>query len=129
MTIVQGLGGAFIRARDAQKLAAWYAEMFGLAFANYGESHCVEFPSVDITPSDRLATTSFAIFQQDESHRASPGASRINLRVSELDSLCSRLTDAGIVVTREPDESYGRFARLTDPQGHELELWEPPPAS
>ena len=52
----------------------------------------------------------------------------INLRVDDLDAMIAQLEAAGIAVeTRdewdEPD--VGRFARIHDPEGNPIELWEP----
>ena len=50
----------------------------------------------------------------------------LNLRARDLDALVARLVNAGIAVTVDP-ETYpnGRFARLHDPEGNPIELWEP----
>jgi glyoxylase I family protein len=49
----------------------------------------------------------------------------INLRVRNLDAVIAQLRTAGIVVEIDP-ELYpnGRFARLTDPEGNPIQLWE-----
>lgn len=54
----------------------------------------------------------------------------INFRVADLDATVAALRKAGITVEvgaeREPN---GRFARLGDPEGNPIELWQemPPP--
>jgi predicted enzyme related to lactoylglutathione lyase len=53
----------------------------------------------------------------------------INFRVTELDGLLVKLRDAGIAVTTDPawdTPETGRFARVHDPEGNPVELWEPP---
>ncbi len=53
----------------------------------------------------------------------------INLRVKELDHLLQSLRSAGIeIVTKAEwdDPAVGRFARIHDPEGNAMELWEPP---
>ena len=53
----------------------------------------------------------------------------VNLRVSDLDGLLGRLRAAGIeIITKAEwdDPSTGRFARIHDPEGNAVELWEPP---
>jgi predicted enzyme related to lactoylglutathione lyase len=49
----------------------------------------------------------------------------INFRVRDLDAMVSQLRRAGIDVQVDP-ESYpnGRFARLKDPEGNPVQLWE-----
>jgi predicted enzyme related to lactoylglutathione lyase len=50
----------------------------------------------------------------------------INFRVRSLDAMVAQLQAAGIEVAVDP-QSYpnGRFARLSDPEGNPIELWEP----
>ena len=53
----------------------------------------------------------------------------INLRVSDLDSLTASLRAAGIEVITKAEwnamPEIGRFARIHDPEGNAIELWEP----
>ena len=50
----------------------------------------------------------------------------INFRVHNLDAMVAQLRAAGISVELDP-QGYpnGRFARLYDPEGNPIELWEP----
>jgi glyoxylase I family protein len=50
----------------------------------------------------------------------------INFRVRDLDAMVAQLTRAGIPVKVDPQVyPNGRFARLHDPEGNPIELWEP----
>jgi len=52
----------------------------------------------------------------------------LNLRTDDLDALAARLSEAGIAVETNPDwnsPEIGRFARIADPEGNPIELWEP----
>jgi predicted enzyme related to lactoylglutathione lyase len=50
----------------------------------------------------------------------------INFRVNDLDAMVEQLKVAGIEVKVDPEEyPNGRFARLHDPEGNPVELWEP----
>jgi predicted enzyme related to lactoylglutathione lyase len=52
----------------------------------------------------------------------------LNLRVSSLDALLARLHAAGIAVATDlawDSAEAGRFARIHDPEGNPIELWEP----
>jgi predicted enzyme related to lactoylglutathione lyase len=50
----------------------------------------------------------------------------INFRVSDLDAMVKQLRAAGIEVKVNPEQyPNGRFARLHDPEGNPIELWEP----
>ena len=50
----------------------------------------------------------------------------LNFRTSDLDALVAHLRANDVEVTVE-EETYpnGRFARLTDPEGNPIQLWEP----
>jgi predicted enzyme related to lactoylglutathione lyase len=75
--------------------------------------------------------TVFAPFKQDTDYFAADKAFMINLRVSDLDGLLASLRAAGIEITTNPEWDHpevGRFARIHDPEGNALELWEPPQA-
>jgi predicted enzyme related to lactoylglutathione lyase len=53
----------------------------------------------------------------------------LNLRVDGLDDLIAKLRAAGVeIITKAEwdDPSTGRFARIHDPEGNPIELWEPP---
>lgn len=53
----------------------------------------------------------------------------LNLRVTDLDAMIAPLNAAGVAAeTRaEWDGPAGRFARLRNPEGDPIELWEPAP--
>jgi predicted enzyme related to lactoylglutathione lyase len=53
----------------------------------------------------------------------------LNLRVSDLDALLADLAAAGVPIVTDPawdSPETGRFARIHDPEGNPIELWEPP---
>ena len=71
----------------------------------------------------------FEPFRQESDYFAEDKAFMINFRVSGLEQILARLRDAGIeIVTKEEWDSggIGRFARIHDPEGNAIELWEPP---
>jgi glyoxylase I family protein len=50
----------------------------------------------------------------------------VNFRVRNLDAMVAQLRRAGIAVDIDPEKyPNGRFARLYDPEGNPIELWEP----
>ena len=73
--------------------------------------------------------TVWSLFKQDTNYFG-PGepAFMLNYRVDDLDAMVARLQSEGIYVgpERSQDEN-GRFAWITDPEGHRIELWEPAP--
>ena len=53
-------------------------------------------------------------------------AGMVNFRVRDLDAMVAQLRAVGISV--EVDQQHypnGRFARLNDPEGNPIQLWEP----
>jgi predicted enzyme related to lactoylglutathione lyase len=117
MRHVTGIGGVFFPANDPKALAAWYRDHLGidLAPADY-----------DAQPwSQEAGPTIFAPFPADKWKKGGKGF-RLNFRVRDLDGLVSSLRAAGIDVEVDP-QTYpnGRFAKLVDPEGHAIELWEP----
>lgn len=54
----------------------------------------------------------------------------LNLRVSDLDGLIAQLEASDIDVITKPEWNSletGAVARIHDPEGNAIELWEPPP--
>ena len=50
----------------------------------------------------------------------------LNFRVPDLDRMAAQLRSAGIRVRVDPKRyPNGRFARLKDPEGNPMELWQP----
>lgn len=117
MEKVTGVGGFFFRARDRAALSRWYLEHLGIKAG--GES----------TWMQEAGPTVFAPFAEESDYFPAGHRWMLNLRVNDLDAMLTQLRAAGIdVETRaELDTSeYGRFARIHDPEGNPIELWQPP---
>lgn len=113
MAKVTGIGGVFFRARDTAALANWY------------ETHL----SVPGFWSQEAGPTVFAPFSADTDYLPADKQWMINLRVDDLDGLLQTLRAAGIAVETRAEwdtPETGRFARIHDPEGNQVELWEPP---
>lgn len=119
MAQVTGIGGFFFRAADPEGLAAWYRAHLGMGDPPWGVWRQAE------------GTTIFAPFRQDTDYFGRAAQQwMLNLRVDDLDGMLARLAAAGIAAeTRAEWDSpeTGRFARIHDPEGNPLELWEPAP--
>jgi predicted enzyme related to lactoylglutathione lyase len=118
MEKVAGIGGLFFRAHDPVTLARWYQQHLG----------------INLTPSSyqdavwqqEQGPTVFAPFPETSDYFGDPHkAWMVNFRVRDLDKMAAQLKAAGIEVKIDP-QSYpnGRFARLHDPEGNPIELWE-----
>lgn len=50
----------------------------------------------------------------------------IDYAVDDMDALLKRLRSAGVTVLKHDDsDPNGRFAWILDPEGNEVELWQP----
>ena len=115
MAGVQGIGGVFFRARDPQGLSDWYRIHLG----------------IDLSAGawmQAAGPTVFAPFPADTDYFGDAEKDfMLNFRVADLDALLADLSAAGIPAeTRnEWNSEIGRFARIHDPEGNPVELWEP----
>ena len=119
MERVTGIGGFFLRSVDPDRLGRWYAEYLG----------------VDLPPAsydDRVweqeaGPTVWAIFDQDSDMFGNPDQQwMVNFRVRDLDAIVRQLRAGDVAVEVDPEEyPNGRFARLADPDGNPIQLWEP----
>ena len=114
MAQATGIGGVFLRADDPQALGEWYQTHLG----------------IDMSAGAWIqgaGPTVFAPFARDSDYFPPAQQVMLNFRVDDLTALIAALETAGIAVeTRaEWDSEIGRFARIHDPEGNAVELWEP----
>lgn len=123
---VNGIGGLFFRARDPDVLNAWYKLHLGIGAGCSADGSGL--PD-EWSWGTAAGPTIFAPFKHDTDYFASDKAFMINLRVTGLDDLLASLAAAGIAAETRADwdsPETGRFARIHDPEGNAIELWEPP---
>lgn len=119
MPHVTGIGGAFIRARDAEALRDWYSQHLGIKID--GDS------GAQFTWTSGGSTV-FSIFPASSPYFGRPDQPcMINFRVDDLDAMLAELRASGIEVIDETAEAeYGKFGWAVDPEGNRFELWQPP---
>ena len=126
---VLGMGGYFFRSKDPQALKAWYRDHLGVGGGMGTDDNGQSTEWVWFTEGGPMV---FEPFKQDSDYFPAEKQVMINLRVSDLDGLLASLRDAGIeVITKaewDATPEIGRFARIHDPEGNPIELWEPPAA-
>ena len=112
MEQVTGIGGFFFRAKDPKALTAWYSEHLGINQPSWSQG---------------AGETAFAPFPADTTYFGNMEKNwMLNFRVQNLDKMAEQLRAANIEVTINPEDyPFGRFARLYDPEGNPIELWEP----
>jgi glyoxylase I family protein len=116
MAKVTGIGGVFQRSVDPAALAEWYKTHLGMAAGH------------DQIWAQEAGPTVFAPFKADSDYFPAHQQVMLNLRVDDLAGFITSLTAGGVAVETKPewDGEYGKFARIHDPAGHAIELWQPP---
>jgi predicted enzyme related to lactoylglutathione lyase len=118
MQKVLGIGGLFFRSENPDELAQWYQTHLGIAVvpASYEEEPWQQ----------EAGTTVFAPFKKDTTYFDRPEQMwMVNFRVADLEAMVAQLRAADIVVSEPESYPNGDFARLHDPEGNPIELWEP----
>ena len=112
MEKVSGIGGFFFRSKDTKALALWYEQHLG-----------IDKPAWE----QEAGATAFAPFPETSNYFGDANKSwMLNFRVRDIDKMAAQLEAAGIAVKIDPQSNpYGRFARLHDPEGNPIELWQP----
>lgn len=111
---VTGIGGLFFRSNDPKTLSAWYQTHLGIGGYDWQQS---------------AGQTIFAPFPASTDYFPAEKQWMLNIRVSGLDAMVDQLAAAGISAERKAEwdsPETGRFARIHDPEGNQIELWEPP---
>jgi glyoxylase I family protein len=119
MEKVTGIGGLFFRAHDPKALGRWYQEHLGISLTSSGEGESVW--------QQEAGPTAFTPFKETSDYFGDASKSwMVNFRVRDLDKMAAQLQAAGIAVKMDPQSyPFGRFARLHDPEGNPIELWQP----
>jgi predicted enzyme related to lactoylglutathione lyase len=119
MESVTGIGGFFFRAKDPKTLGQWYKDHLGvdLVPSNYDERSWHQ----------EAGPTVFAPFPESTPYFGDARHTwMINFRVRDLDAMIRQLRSASIEVVLDPERyPNGRFARLRDPEGNPIQLWQP----
>jgi len=118
---VAGIGGFFFRAHDPKALEQWYQQNLGISLTPSSSGGSVW--------QQEAGPTSFSPLPETTKYFGDPQKDwMLNFRVRDLDKMVAQLGAAGITVKVDPESyPYGRFARLHDPEGNPIELWQPKP--
>ena len=116
---VAGIGGLFFRAHDPKGLGHWYEEHLGITIEPTSEGAAVW--------QQEAGPTVFTPFPETTKYFGdSNKVWMVNFRVRDLDKMVAQLRAAGIEVADPQNYAgVGRFARLHDPEGNPIELWQP----
>ncbi len=126
---VLGMGGFFFRAKDPERLRLWYREQLGVGG---GMGTDENGQSNEYCWYHQGGPMVFEPFKETSDYFPRDRTAMVNLRVSDLQGLIEQLRAAGNeVITKDEWNSTeaGSFARVHDPEGNPVELWEPPAAA
>ncbi len=114
---VLGLGGVFVRARNAEALRKWYFRHLGLDITEWGGA---------VLAND-APETYWSVFEEKSDYMPRRQMTMLNWRVRDLDAMLDQLRAADVRVEDRIEESeQGRFGWAYDLEGNKFELWEPP---
>lgn len=116
MKNITGIGGFFFRSRDPEVLKEWYVNVLGVDIQ-------------EMVWQQQAGPTVFQPFPQDTDYFKADKQWMLNFRVTDLKSLIQDLESKGITVEQKDEwnsmPEYGTFARVHDPEGNPIELWQP----
>jgi predicted enzyme related to lactoylglutathione lyase len=123
MKKVTGLGGIFFKCQDPAKMNEWYSTNLGLTTGDYGTT----FEWRQAEDNSRKGFSVWSTFPQDTKYfEPSTKDFMINYRVENLEKLVEQLKSEGVTIVDEiAYYDYGKFVHILDPEGNNIELWEP----
>lgn len=118
MVKVSGIGGLFFRAKDPAALSEWYQTHLGIDPAP---------TSGTMVPwTTQAGVTILSPFDENTDYFSKDHAFMLNLRVENLSEALAELHAVGIESSDAVSmDGIGHFARIHDPEGNPIELWEP----
>ena len=126
--MIEGIGGVFLFSNDTKRLVTWYRDCLGI-LAEGQDSECDSiyktFEYRDIENPEIKRTIVWAIIPTKQDIQDKPRTGRINYLVKNLGEVLSHLKSKGVAIEKTAEDPYGNFAWLSDPDGNQIELWEP----
>jgi glyoxylase I family protein len=119
-SIFSFLIGSGLLIKDPAALSSWYTKHLGIDISDAVWIKCG-------------GPTVFCPFKHNTDYFGRPEQQwMINFRVADLNAMVAQMKSNGIEAEMRPEEwdsEVGRFARIYDPEGNPIELWEPAPHS
>ncbi len=113
---ITGIGGFFFRCKNPQQLKEWYINSLGVDIQ-------------EMVWMQKAGPTVFEPFPKNTDYFSDKKEWMINFRVKDLQKLITELHEKGIQVEQKDEwnsmPEVGTFARIHDPEGNPIELWEP----
>lgn len=124
MEKVLGIGGVFLRSKDPKALSEWYGKHLGLPIEP--EWFGAVLPGV---PDGMEPVTGiWSAFPENTAYFGDPkNRVMVNFAVRDVQRMVDQLREMGCDVDEKVESNeYGTFGWVTDPEGHRVELWQPP---
>ena len=117
MSHILGIGGFLFRAENPEELKKWYIETLGIDIK-------------DLVWQQHAGPTVLQPTAMDSDLFPADKGWIINFRVDNLKELIAELKAKNVVVEERDEwnfspEEVGTFARVHDPEGNPIELWQP----
>lgn len=115
MQKVTGIGGVFFRAKNPKALIQWYEQNLG----------------IDISEKTWVQKSGQTVFSPFKANSEYFGRQEqqwmICFRVADLEAMIAQLRAREIEAIRKEEwnSEVGTFARIHDPEGNPIELWQP----
>jgi predicted enzyme related to lactoylglutathione lyase len=126
--MIDGIGGAFLFSNDTKRLSRWYRDCLGMV-PEGEDTECNSiyrsFEYRDLENPEIKRTIAWAIIPANDDINGKPRTGQINYRVKNLAETLSHLKSKGVAVEKTEEYPYGKFAWIKDPDGNQIELWEP----
>ena len=120
---VTGIGGIFFRAKSPDSLRNWYGDNLGIAVSPFGSP----FEFRNANDPDQVNYAIWNPFPDSTSYfDPSDKEFMINYRVHNIKALVDQLRlNGAVIVDTITEYPYGKFVHVLDPEGNNMELWEP----
>ena len=116
--LVRRLNVVYLYVSDMERSAVFYRDVLGIPLEGDDEWR-----------EASLGGTRFGLHRAREGiGDLSSGTVHVNLEVADLDAAMQRLQQAGVEVEETMREEWGAAAKVVDPDGYELYLFQPPAA-
>jgi predicted enzyme related to lactoylglutathione lyase len=114
--LVSRLNVVYLYVSEMERSLGFYRDLLGIPLEGDGDWQ-----------EASLAGTRFALHLAHEGiGPLSSGSVHVNLEVADLESATKRLRAAGVDVEEAMRDDWGAAARITDPDGYELYVFQPP---
>ena len=114
--LVRRLNVVYLYVSEMERSLGFYRDLLGIPLEGDEDWH-----------EASLGETRFALHLAHEGiGPLSSGSVHVNLEVAGLDAATERLRAAGVEVEETMREDWGAAARILDPDGYELYLFQPP---